>query len=164
MLWTGSRQNNANRQDPEKGDFKDHIGFQYLPHPCARIFLISSKLCTMAAWPWSKTKIEMWWLIGSARPRRGQRSRVRIRYLPQWSWGAAGSLCNTVRSQGRWANLHLRPKKYTKKFPQVKGTLLYFLNAIFQQKNSHLKGAFSIFKDVRCNYLINCIVLTRKKV
>ena len=31
----------------------------------------------------------------------GQRSRVRIRHHPQWSWGAAGSLCNTVKSQGR---------------------------------------------------------------
>ena len=27
----------------------------------------------------------------------GQRSRVRIRHLPQWSWCAAGSLCNNVK-------------------------------------------------------------------
>ena len=31
-------------------------------------------------------------------------------------WGAAGSLCNTVKSQGRGENLHLGPTKiYTKK-------------------------------------------------
>ena len=44
-----------------------------------------------------------------------QRSRVRIRHLPQWSWCAAGSLCNTVKSQGRGGNLRLRPKKIYKK-------------------------------------------------
>ena len=37
---------------------------------------------------------DMWWLLG-------QRSRVQIWHLPQWSWGAAGSLCNTVKSNLR---------------------------------------------------------------
>ena len=44
------------------------------------------------------------------------RSRVRIRCHPQWSWGTAGLLCNTVKSQGRGGNLLLVQKKYIKKY------------------------------------------------
>ena len=43
---------------------------------------------------------EMWWLIGSVPNLMGQRSRVQIRHLLQWSWGAAGSLWNTVKISG----------------------------------------------------------------
>ena len=55
----------------------------------------------------SKAK-KMWWLTGSARLLRQRRSRVRIRHRPQWSWCAAGSLCNIVKSQCGERELPLR--------------------------------------------------------
>ena len=42
----------------------------------------------------------------------GQKSWVWIRHLPPWPWGAAGSLCNTVKSLARWGNLNQGPNKY----------------------------------------------------
>ena len=42
----------------------------------------------------------------------GRGSRVRIRHLPQWSWCAAGPLCNNIeKTQCREENLPLRQKK-----------------------------------------------------
>ena len=42
----------------------------------------------------------------------GQRSRVRIQHLPQWSWCAAGSLCNKViKISGWWGKPNPEAKK-----------------------------------------------------
>ena len=56
------------------------------------------------------TKAKMWWLIseklwltGRSTGLLGKRSRVRIHHLLQWSWRAAGSLCNTEE----WGHLWL---------------------------------------------------------
>ena len=51
-------------------------------------------------WRCGGSLVEMWWLIGIRARLLRQRSRVWIRHLPQWSWGAAGSLCYTVKTQG----------------------------------------------------------------
>ena len=65
-----------------------------------------------------------WWRTRLLR----QRSWVRIRHLPQWSWCAAGSLWNNVeKSQGRDGNLPLRQKKiFKKKFPPTGFLLLFY--------------------------------------
>ena len=53
-----------------------------------------------------------------------QKFRVRIRNLSQWSWGAAGSLCNTVKSQGRGGKPPPEAKKiYLKNIYSPKNTL-----------------------------------------
>ena len=54
----------------------------------------------------------------------GQRSRVRIRHLPQWSWCAAGSLCNNVENlRGREGNQLLRQKKSFRYFHILKAKI-----------------------------------------
>ena len=54
--------------------------------------------------------MEMWWLIGSAPDFCGGGPGFESGISHNDPWGAAGSLSNTVKTQGRGWNLHLRPK------------------------------------------------------
>ena len=49
---------------------------------------------------------KMWWFIGGAPAFPGSNPAS-----PTMILGAAGSLCNTVKSQGRGGNLHLKKNK-----------------------------------------------------
>ena len=70
--------------------------------------------------------MEIWWLIGILLGQ--QRSQVRIRHLPQWSWCAAGSLCNNVENLSVYVERKTYP--WGKKIMN-KNVLKFFLHLFF---------------------------------
>ena len=94
--------------------------------------------------------VEMWWLIWWC-------ARLfRIRHLPQWSWGAARSLCNTVKSQSRGGNLHLRPNNRKKKEKNEYSFVQFlFIFSFLKIKEYIPPGEGSNFCQYYCRITVN---------